>query len=135
VRLTRIKDFDESLSPAVLARLAGLTPGLSTRLGAALRHSGAELALIRTSRKLVLVLTDGEPSDIDVPDPHELVEDARRAARGLRQSGVDTFGIVMDPQNAGSAATIFGRHNAMPVTRLADLPAKLSAVYFRLAQR
>ena len=134
VRLTRLKDFDEALSPVVSARLAGLSPGLSTRLGAALRHAGAELAPLRTARKMVLVLTDGEPSDIDVP-PQELVEDARRAVRGLRLRGIDVFGLVIDPQGAGSGAAIFGRHNAMPVRELTQLPARLAGVYFRLAQR
>ena len=135
VRLTRLKDFDEPLSPAVTARLAGLSPGLSTRLGAALRHAGAELAPLRTTRKLVLVLTDGEPSDIDVAHPRELVEDARRAVLGLRLRGIDVFGIVMDPDDAGSGSAIFGRHNTMAVRRLEDLPARLAGVCFRLAQR
>jgi hypothetical protein len=135
VRLTRLKDFEEPLSDQVVARLAGLSSGLSTRLGAALRHSGAELAAQRTTRKMVLVLTDGEPSDIDVTHPQELVEDARRACRSLRQSGIDVFGIVMDPEGVGSASTIFGRHNTMYVRRLPELPSKLANVYFRLAQR
>ncbi len=135
VRLTRLKDFDEPMTAAVTARLAGLSPGLSTRLGAALRHAGAELAPRRTTRKLVLVLTDGEPSDIDVAHPQELVEDARRAVLGLRLRGIDVFGIVMDPDEAGSGAAIFGRHNAMAVRRLEELPARLAGVYFRLAQR
>ncbi len=135
VRLTRLKDFDEPLTPAVTARLAGLSPGLSTRLGAALRHAGAELAPLRTTRKMVLVLTDGEPSDIDVAHPQELVEDARRAVLGLRLRGIDVFGIVMDPDDAGSGSAIFGRHNTMAVRRLEELPARLAGVYFRLAQR
>lgn len=135
VRLTRLKDFDEPLSATVSARLAGLSPGLSTRLGAALRHTGAELEPMRTSRKMVLVLTDGEPSDIDVPHAAELVEDARRAVLGLRRRGIDVFGIVMDPEDAGSGSTIFGRHNAIPVRRLEELPARLADVYFRLALR
>ena len=135
VRLTRLKDFDEPFTATVGARLAGLSPGLSTRLGAALRHAGAELAPLRTTRKLVLVLTDGEPSDIDVPRPHELVEDARRAVAGLRRHGIDVFGLVMDPLDAGSGAAIFGRHNAIAVRRLEELPAKLAGVYFRLALR
>ena len=133
--MTRLKDFDEPLGPIVFERLAGLSSGLSTRLGAALRHAGAELAPLRTTRKVVLVLTDGEPSDIDVTDPLELVEDARRAVLGLRLRGVDVFGVVMDPENAGSGTAIFGRHNTAPVRRIGDLPARLAGIYFRLAQR
>ncbi len=134
VRLIRLKDFDETLSETVHARIAGLTSGLSTRLGAALRHAGAEIAPIRTTRRLVLVLTDGEPSDIDTA-AHELVEDARRAVAGLRLRGIDVFGLVIDPEEAGSATTIFGRHNTLAVQRLDELPARLAGVYFRLAQR
>jgi nitric oxide reductase NorD protein len=135
VRLTRVKDFAEPLGPAVSARLAGLSSGLSTRLGAALRHAGATLTPVRATRKLMLVLTDGEPSDIDVPQPGELVEDARRAAIGLRLRGIDVFGIIMDPAAVGSGAAIFGRHNTMAVGRLDELPARLANVYFRLSQR
>jgi nitric oxide reductase NorD protein len=80
-------------------------------------------------------ITDGEPSDIDVPQPGELVEDARRAAIGLRLRGIDVFGIIMDPAAVGSGAAIFGRHNTMAVGRLDELPARLANVYFRLSQR
>ena len=135
IRLTRLKDFAEPHGPLIHDRLAALRPGLSTRLGAALRHAGAELAPLPTARKLILVLTDGEPSDIDVPNPAELIEDARRATSDLRQRGIDTVGLVMDPTGAGSAATIFGPHQTIALTNLADLPARLTALYFRLTQR
>jgi hypothetical protein len=135
VRLTRIKDFAEPFSHSARARLAGLAPGLSTRLGAALRHAGAELAGVRSFRRLVLVLTDGEPSDIDVPDPLDLVEDARRAVLGLRARGVDAFGVVLGTAGADTAANIFGRSGQTALRRLDDLPARLSDLYFRLSRR
>lgn len=135
IRLTRLKDFDEPHGPTIHQRLAALRPGLSTRLGAALRHAGAELAPLPTARKLMLVLTDGEPSDIDVPNPAELIEDASRAASALRHRGIDVFGLVMDPAGAGAGDAIFGRHRTMSLTALADLPARLAALYFQLAQR
>jgi hypothetical protein len=135
VRLTRIKDFAESFTPNARARLAGLSPGLSTRLGAALRHAGAELAGVRSMRKLVLVLTDGEPSDIDVPDPRDLVEDSRRAVLALRARGVDAFAVVLGGGGAETAARMFGRAGYVTLRRLEDLPARLSDLYFRLSRR
>jgi hypothetical protein len=135
VRVTRLKDFGEPYGLAVKARLAGLSPGLSTRLGAVLRHAGAEMAPARTNRKLVLVLTDGEPSDIDVNDPLDLVEDARRAALSLKARGIDVFGITLDPKGLGSGSTVFGLSHHMPVRRLEELPARLTELYFRLARR
>lgn len=135
VRITRIKDFDEPYEAAAMSRLAGLAPGLSTRLGAALRHAGAEIARVHSHRKLVLILTDGEPSDLDVADPLDLVEDARRAALALRAGGIDVYGVTLDPGGFGSGSAVFGRSYNMPVRRLADLPSRLADLYFRLARR
>ncbi|MBY0381873.1 MAG: VWA domain-containing protein [Xanthobacteraceae bacterium] len=134
VRATNIKSFDEPYDRACLSRLAGLTSGLSTRLGTALRHAGTVIGAARSARKLVIVLTDGEPSDIDVSDPLDLVEDARRAVTGLHGKGIDAFGVVLGQAAATSAARIFGRGNTMLVHRVGDLPQRLSELYFRLAR-
>jgi nitric oxide reductase activation protein len=135
VRVTRLKDFKEPYDASVRARLAGLMPGLSTRLGAALRHAGAQIAPVRAHRKLILVLTDGEPCDIDVADARDLIEDARRATLVLKAKGIDVFGVTLDPSGVGSGVAIFGRGQHMPVRRLEDLPLRLAALYFRLARR
>lgn len=135
VRLTRIKDFAEPFARTQRARLAGMAPGLSTRLGAALRHAGAELAPVRSFRRLVLVLTDGEPSDIDVADPLDLVEDSRRAVLGLRSRGIDTFAVLPGRRGTDAAARMFGRAGYAALRRLDDLPARLSELYFRLSHR
>jgi nitric oxide reductase NorD protein len=135
VRMFCLKEFDEPYGANVKARLAHLEPHLSTRLGTALRHTGAEIVAVRSHRKLILVLTDGEPSDVDVVDPRDLVEDARRAVLSLRSRGIDVFGVTLDPSGAGSGAAVFGRGQHMPVRRLEDLPARLAELYFRLARR
>jgi hypothetical protein len=135
VRVATVKPFDEPYGRASTARLAGLKSGLSTRLGAVLRHAGAELEGVRSFRKLVLVLTDGEPSDIDVRDPAYLTADARHAVLGLKARGIDTFGVTLDPEGVGSSAAIFGRAGHVMVRRVEELPARLAELYFRLARR
>jgi nitric oxide reductase NorD protein len=135
VEMTTVKAVDEPYDSACVGRLAALSSGLSTRLGTALRHAGELISHARSFRKLVIVLTDGEPSDIDVADPLELVEDARRAAVGLRTRGIDGFGVVLGSGAMNSALRIFGRGNTMLVPRVEDLPARLSELYFRLARR
>jgi uncharacterized protein YegL len=135
VKMTSIKSFDEPYDRASKARLAGLSSGLSTRLGAALRHAGSVIGGGTVSaRKLVIVLTDGEPSDIDVTEPLMLVEDARRAAVGLHAAGIDTCGVVLGQAGASAASRIFGRGKTMMVHRVEDLPNRLSELYFRLAR-
>ena len=101
----------------------------------ALRHAGELISHARSFRKLVIVLTDGEPSDVDVADPLDLVEDARRAAIDLRARGIDGFGVVLGLSGMSSAMRIFGRGNTMLVHRIEDLPGRLSELYFRLARR
>ena len=135
VEMTTVKAFNEPYDRVCVGRLAALSSGLSTRLGTALRHAGELISHARSFRKLVIVLTDGEPSDIDVADPLELVEDARRAAVGLRTRGIDGFGVVLGSGAMNSATRIFGRGNTMLVPRVEDLPARLSELYFRLARR
>jgi nitric oxide reductase NorD protein len=135
VEMTSVKAFADAYDRACIGRLAGLTSSLSTRLGAALRHAGETISHVSSFRKLVIVLTDGEPSDIDVADSLDLVEDTRRAATSLRARGIDGFGVVLDPSGMSSAARIFGRGNTMLVHRVEDLPGRLSELYFRLARR
>src|SRR5260370_17149315 len=91
VEMTTVKRFDEAYDRACVGRLAALSSGLSTRLGAALRHAGEVISHARSFRKLVIVLTDGEPCDIDVADPLDLVEDARPAAVGFRPPRIARF--------------------------------------------
>jgi len=135
VRVTDVKSFDEPYDRGCMARLAGLSSGLSTRLGTALRHAGHVIGQTRSARKLLIVLTDGEPSDIDVSDTIDLVEDARRAAVGLHNSGIDAYGVVLGQAGLPAASRIFGQGNTMAIHRVEDLPGRLSELYFGLARR
>jgi Mg-chelatase subunit ChlD len=135
VRMTTVKSFEQSYDRNCMARLAGLKSGFSTRLGAALRHANRIIGQTVSGRKLLIVLTDGEPSDIDVSDPLDLVEDARRAAVGLYAAGIDVYGVVLGEAGLQAANRIFGCGNIMMVHRVEELPSRLSELYFRLARR
>jgi nitric oxide reductase NorD protein len=135
VKMTSIKTFNEPYDRTCKSRLAGLTSGLSTRLGTALRHAGHVIGTTSSARKLMIVLTDGEPSDIDVSDSLDLVEDARRAAVGLHTAGIDAYGVVLGQTGISAASRIFGRGNTMMIHRVEELPDRLSQLYFRLARR
>ena len=79
VEYYRFKDFDQHWNEVPKARLAGMTGQLSTRMGAAIRHAGHHLKLQRSAKKLLIVITDGEPADIDVRDPQYLRYDTKKA--------------------------------------------------------
>ncbi|HEX7923164.1 MAG TPA: VWA domain-containing protein, partial [Bradyrhizobium sp.] len=116
----------------VRSRLAGLGSSHSTRLGAALRHAGGYLAGRRAFRKVLLVLTDGEPSDVDVPDPQYLVEDARRAAQQLRRRGTDIFAFGIGEDRFPQLDRIFGERYALRVPRIEVLPQRVMQLYAEL---
>jgi len=129
----RFKDFDQTYDRLARARLAGMQAGLSTRLGTALRHAGQALRVRSAERKILLVVTDGEPSDVDVYDPNYLPFDARRATQENRKLGVTSFCIGLDSSAEGRIRCIFGDHHFLLVERLERLPEQLSRLALRLS--
>ena len=131
VRYFHFKGFGEPWGDEVKGRLAGMQGVLSTRMGTALRHAGHYLALRRSEKKLLLLLTDGEPSDIDVEDPEYLHADAHKAIEELAARGVATFCLSLDPHADQYVQRIFGRRY-MVVDRIDRLPERLPRLYMEL---
>jgi len=129
----RFKDFDQPYDEHAQARLAGMHASLSTRLGGALRHAGQALAARPAARKLLLVVTDGEPSDIDVHDPKYLLFDAKQATLGNRRQGVNSFCVGLDVTAEESVKRIFGAGHYSLLERLESLPQRLAQMYVRLS--
>ena len=134
LRYRRVKDFEAAYGPAAQAALAGLESGLSTRLGAAMRFAGRHLEGRLSHRRLLLVVTDGEPADVDVADPRYLVEDARRAVQSLAARGIDCFCVGLDSGGDSYLSRIFGRYNAVQIDCLERLPDRLPQLYLRLTR-
>ena len=133
VHYYRVKDFDTVWGTIAKRRLAGVTGRFSTRMGAALRHAGRCLVSRQSYRKLLLLISDGEPSDVDIADRRYLVEDARRAVLSLRHQGIDVFCVGLDAGGDSYLSRIFGRSNVIQLDRIERLPEKLPLLYFRLA--
>ena len=132
VHYYRIKDFNSPYDTTARAQLAGLQGKLSTRMGAAMRHATKDLVAQRTHRRLLLVISDGEPSDIDVDDQQYLVEDARKVVRSISRLGIDTFCVGLDAGGDNYLHKIFGRKNVAVIDKLEHLPEKLPMLYLRL---
>lgn len=134
VRYQRIKDFGHPYDDMGKARLAGMTAGYSTRLGTALRHAGSYLRTLAREKKLLLVITDGEPADVDVRDPQYLRQDARYAVDELRRAGIVTYGLSLDPYADQYVSQIFGIGRYAVLDNVERLPEKLSTLYMGLTQ-
>jgi len=129
VQYYRFKDFHQSYDDAAKARLAGMRGGLSTRMGAALRHAGWHLGQQTAQRRLVLLITDGEPADIDERDPQYLRHDTKKAVEELAMRGIHTYCLTLDPLADRYVARIFGENRYSIVDQVERLPERLPAVF------
>ncbi|MBS3800563.1 MAG: VWA domain-containing protein, partial [Thioalkalivibrio sp.] len=134
VEYYRFKDFDAPYNEHAKARLAGMKGQLSTRMGAAVRHAGHLLHQQGTQKKLLLIITDGEPADTDVRDPQYLRHDARRAVEEVGKNGVYTFCISLDPNADEYVERIFGPQHFMVLDHIERLPEKLPMLYAGLTR-
>lgn len=133
VRIETVKRFDEAMGPAVEARIAALKPGYYTRIGTAIRHAAAGLKARPDRRKLLLVLTDGKPNDIDHYEGRFAMEDTRMAVIEARRAGICVFAVTVDRESRAYIPHLFGRNGHAVVSRLDRLPAALPAIYRALA--
>lgn len=134
VEYYRFKDFDQPYDDKAKARLAGMRGSLSTRMGAALRHAASFLKRQPQSRKLILLVTDGEPADIDVRDPQYLRHDTKKAVEELATSGIHTFCMSLDPHADDYVSRLFGPKGYMVVEHVQRLPEKLPMLYMGLTR-
>ena len=132
IRFFKIKNFDEKYSKITEEKLASLKSQYSTRLGAAIRYSYKELEKVSSHRKLLLVFSDGEPSDIDVKDKDYLVEDAKKSVMLAKNKNIDVFCFGMEDKNNPYLERIFGKRNSIRVENLNNLHHKMAKIYFKL---
>jgi fructose-specific component phosphotransferase system IIB-like protein len=133
VRYLHMKGFKERWNDEVKARVAKMEAGFSTRMGAAMRHAGHYLAGQKADKKLLLILTDGEPSDIDVDDDKLLIKDAHKAVGELGADGIYTHCISLDPNADEYVSDIFGS-NYTVIDNVNRLPEKLPQLFMALTK-
>lgn len=129
VFMSRAKSFDDPMSAEITARIGSFKPGHYTRLGAAIRHASAQLAEEGSDRRLLLVLTDGKPNDLDHYEGVHGIEDSRMAVREARALGQAVHGVVIDADGQDWFARIFGRAGFTLLPDPARLPRALPEIY------
>jgi len=133
VRYYHLMGFSESWDDTVKARIAGMEGAMSTRMGAAMRHAGKYLARQTAEKKLLLVLTDGRPHDVDVKDEQYLIRDAHKAVQEMDRDGIYTFCINLDPKADEYVADIFGGQYTV-IDRVERLPERLPELFLKLTK-
>jgi len=135
VRYLHFKGFNEPWGDGPKARLAEMEGGLSTRMGAAIRTSGHYLSKRSNEKKLLLVVTDGEPHDVDAADdPQYLIQDTKRAVEELREHGISTYCISLDPKADDYVSDIFGPNGYAVIDHIERLPERLPQLFMALTK-
>ncbi|MEJ2310195.1 MAG: VWA domain-containing protein [Gammaproteobacteria bacterium] len=132
VRMHQLKAFDERYDGIVRGRIGRIKPGYYTRLGAGIRFATAELARQPANRRLLLILTDGKPNDIDKYEGRYGIEDTRHAVQAARRLGLQPFCVTIDNRGNDYLPHLFGNGGYVVIHDPAELPGKLPLLYARL---
>lgn len=132
VQISSIKAFDEPYNDRTLRRISALRPGYYTRMGAALRHTNHLLNSRPERNRLILLLSDGKPNDLDYYEGRFGVEDTRRAILEARKMGQLVFGITIDSKAQNYFPYLFGKGGYAIVSRPDRLIHVLPIIYQQL---
>ncbi|OWW21053.1 nitric oxide reductase activation protein NorD [Noviherbaspirillum denitrificans] len=125
VTIRTLKSFDEAYGDTIARRIAALEPEHYTRAGAAIRHATASLLHQAAAHRLLLLLSDGKPNDVDVYEGRYGVEDMRQAVTEARLQGINPFCLTIDRQAAAYLPGVFGAHHYALLPKPELLPTVL----------
>ena len=134
VRMQRIKSFSERYTAAIRGRINAIKPGYYTRMGAAVRYATRGLSQQTTTRRLLLLLTDGKPNDLDHYEGRYGIEDTRMALLEARRQGLQPFCVTIDQEANDYLPYLFGRGGFILIRHPEDLPRQLLLLYTRLTR-
>ena len=105
VKFHVLKDFDERLSDRIAARIDNIRPLHTTRMGPAIRHTIRKLRGQEARTKLLMLISDGRPFDLDYGQQYGdgaeveyAIQDTRKALNEAREAGITPFVLTIDPQ-------------------------------------
>jgi nitric oxide reductase NorD protein len=135
VRLQHLKSFDEPWNDASRARVGAIKPGYYTRMGAGIRHATLQLAGRPERRRLLMLLTDGKPNDLDVYEGRYGLEDTRQAIHEAHAAGLSPFCVTIDEKAHDYLPLLFGEQGYAMVHRPQDLIKQLTQAWATLSRR
>ena len=133
VDYTHVKEFDEPLNDAVRRRISGLTPQRNTRMGAAVRHATAMFETIPATIRLMVILGDGFPNDVDYKQDYA-IGDTRKAIGEALSRGIHTHAITVNMQNDARLDDLYGNVHHNVISDVRELPARLVRIYGALTR-
>jgi nitric oxide reductase NorD protein len=132
VRFNHLKSFNERYDNNIRGRIQAIKPGYYTRMGAAIRHASTLLAAQPQRQRLLLLLTDGKPNDLDRYEGRYGIEDTRMALHEARQQGLRPFCVTIDNEANEYLPHLFGAGGFSVIQKPEDLPKELPLLYAQM---
>ena len=132
IRFYNIKGFDEKYDDNVRGHINAVRPGYYTRMGSAIRHATNLLSKEGTTQKLLLILTDGKPNDLDKYEGRYGIEDTRQAVLEAERLGLRPFCVTIDEEAEDYLPYLFGSRSYVLIHNAEELPKKLPLLYLNL---
>jgi nitric oxide reductase NorD protein len=126
-----IKDFDEDWNKAKF-KVGAVEPSGYTRIGAALRHSGAMLDKRSTKNKWVILLSDGKPNDYDKYEGKYGVNDVKQALRELNERNINSYALAIEAQAKYYLPQMFGQNHYQILTTPVELLRSMVQLYEKI---
>lgn len=134
IHFHRLKTFDETYDGLIRGRIAAIKPGYYTRMGAAIRHAATILSKQKNSQRILLLVTDGKPNDIDQYEGRYGIEDTRIALLEARKMGLRPFCVTIDTEASDYLPHLMGSGNYVVIRKPEELPQKLALLYAHLTR-
>lgn len=132
VRYYNFKGFSEPFDDTCQDQIQAIKPAYYTRMGAAIRYATQQLMAQPTAQKLLLILTDGKPNDLDKYESRYGLEDTKKAIIDAKNQGLTPFCVSIDYQASDYLPYLFGSQGFIHLSDAMDLPKKLPKLYFQL---
>ena len=129
----QLKDFNESMNEAVRQRIGAVRTQRNTRMGAAVRHAAVALERVPARVRLLVVLGDGFPNDLDYKRQYA-VEDTRRALFELQAKNIYIHAITVNQAADPELDDLYGHIHHSLISDVRQLPDKLIWIYGRLTR-
>jgi nitric oxide reductase NorD protein len=126
-----IKDFDEDWNTAKF-KVGAVEPSGYTRIGAALRHSGAMLDKRDTKNKWVVLISDGKPNDYDKYEGKYGINDVKQALRELNERQINSYALAIEAQAKFYLPQMFGQNHYQILTTPVELLKSLVLLYEKI---
>ena len=126
-----LKDFDEDWNTAKLV-IGAVEPDGYTRIGAALRHSGALLNRRKTKNKWVVLISDGKPNDFDKYEGKYGINDVKQALRELHEMQINAYALAIEAEAKYYLPQMFGQNHYQILTTPTALLQSMVKLYEKI---